>query len=149
MKKHPAPIAKFLSGRTKKLTPLISEAKRLTQINIILNQALDHELAKHIQVSHLENTQLRLIVDSPAWATRLRYKQSEIINRFQNYAITKIIKSIHIKVRPANIVQNKTKVKKNPIAISTKSADLMRDEIKAISDPDLKDALMRITRHAK
>ena len=149
MKKHPAPIAKFLSGNTQKLAPLISEAKRLTQIKIILNQALDHELAKHIQVSRLENNQLRLIVDSPAWATRLRYKQTEIINRFQNYAITKIITSIHIKINPETTFQPKTKNKKNTISLSAESAHQMLDEIEAISDSGLKDALIRITRHAK
>ena len=149
MKKSPAPIAKFLNGKTKKLAPLISEAKRLTKINIILNQSLDHELAKHIQVSRLENNQLRLIVDSPAWATRLRYKQEEIINRFQNYAITKIINSIHIKISPATKPKIKTKVLKNPIALSNESAKQMLDEIEAIPDSELRDALLRITRHAK
>ena len=148
MKKYPAPIANFLNGKTKKLAPLISEAKRLTKINIILNQSLDHELAKHIQVSRLENNQLRLIVDSPAWATRLRYKQDEIINRFQNYAITKIINSIHIKIAPPTI-QKEIKQVKNTISLSTESANQMLEEIDAISDTDLKDALTRITRHAK
>lgn len=121
----------------------------MTQIKIILNQSLDHELAKHIQVSRLENNQLRLIVDSPAWATRLRYKQEEIINRFQNYAITKIINSIHIKISPAEAPKIKTKQAKNTIALSPESASQMLDEIDAISDSGLKDALIRITRHAK
>ncbi|MDH5256596.1 MAG: DUF721 domain-containing protein [Gammaproteobacteria bacterium] len=149
MKKQPTPIAKFLSGRAKNIAPLIAEAKRLTQIKIILNQSLDHELTKHLQVSRLENNQLRLIVDSPAWATRLRYKQSEIINRFQNYAITKVIKSIHIKISPATVANNKTKTKTNPISLSTKSAGQMLDEIEAITDSNLKEALIRITKHAK
>ena len=130
------------------MAPLISEAKRLAKIDIILNQSLDYELAKHIQVSRLENNQLRLIVDSPAWATRLRYKQEEIINRFQNYAITKIINSIYIKIAPA-VTHKEIKRVKNTIALSNESAKLMLDEIDTISDTDLKDALIRITRHAK
>lgn len=149
MKKHPAPIAKFLSSKAKNISPLISEAKRLMQIKIILNQSLDHELAKHIQVSRLENNQLRLIVDSPAWATRLRYKQTEIINSFQNYAISKIVKSIHIKISPDTVTLQKNKPKSNNIALSKNSADQMLEEIEAISDSKLKDALIRITRHAK
>ena len=149
MKKRLAPIAKFLSTKTQKLSPLISEAKRITQIKIILNQSLDNELAKHVQVSRVENKQLRLIVDSPAWATRLRYKQQEIINSFQNYAISKTITSIHIKINPTKLDQIKIKTKKNSIALSTDSAKQMKDEIEAISDTELKDALLRITRHAK
>jgi len=148
VKKYPAPIAKFLSGKTKKLAPLISEAKRLTQINIILNQSLDHELAKHIRVSRLENSQLRLIIDSPAWATRLRYKQSEIITRFQQHTTTKVIKTIHIKISPTTTAKI-TKPKVNNIELSHKSANQMLDEIEAISDPGLREALTRITRHAK
>jgi len=149
VKKRLAPIAKFLSTKTQKLSPLISEAKRITQIKIILNQSLDNELAKHVQVSRVENKQLRLIVDSPAWATRLRYKQQEIINSFQNYAISKTITSIHIKINPTKLDQIKIKTKKNSIALSTDSAKQMKDEIEAISDTELKDALLRITRHAK
>ncbi len=149
MKKRPTPIAKLLSGNTKKLAPLLSEAKRLTQINIILNQSLDHELAKHVRVSRLENNQLRLVIDSPAWATRLRYKQEEILNRFQSYAVTKVISSLYIKISPVVIDHKKTKIAKNSITLSTESANQMLEEIKAISDPELKDALIRITRHAK
>jgi len=127
LKKNPAPIANFLNGNTKKLAPLISEAKRLTKINIILNQSLDHEMAKHIQVSRIENNQLRLIVDSTAWATRLRYKQEEIINRFQNYAITRIINSLHIKISPPTI-QKEIKQIKNTISLSTESASKRLEE---------------------
>ncbi len=121
----------------------------MTQIKIILNQALDHEISKHVEVSHLQGNQLRLIVDSPAWATRLRYKQTEIINRFQNYAITKVIKFIHIKISPSITPKNKRKVKTNTIALSPQSANRMLKEIEAIPDSDLKQALIRITRHAK
>ncbi|MDH3325796.1 MAG: DUF721 domain-containing protein [Gammaproteobacteria bacterium] len=149
MKKHPAPLAKFLSSKSKNMAPLIAEAKRLMQIKIILNQSLDHELSKHIQVSRLENNQLRLMVDSPAWATRLRYKQADIINCFQNYAISKIVKSIHIKISPDDVAQKKNKPKINNISLSVESADQMLEEIEAISDSSLKDALTRITRHAK
>lgn len=149
MKKYPAPITKFLSAKSTKLAPLISEAKRLTQINIILNQSLDHESAKHIQVSHVQKNQLRLVVDSPVWATRLRYKQEEIINRFQNYAITKMIRSIYIKISPAIHTGTTVNKTKNTIHLTTESASQMQIEIEAISDPELKNALLRITRHAK
>lgn len=149
MKKYPAPIAKFLSSKATKLSPLISQAKRITQINIILNQSLDYEIAKHVQVSNIHNNQLRLIVDSAAWATRLRYKQSEIINRFKNFAITKSINAIHIKISPSNNPVSEKPKRHNNIKLSKSSAELMAREIEVIDDENLKNALIRITRHAK
>ncbi len=149
MKKNPVQIAKLLTVKSKQVNAVISEAKRLTEIKIIISQSLDQQLADHFEVAKACNGQLLLLVDSPVWATRIRYMQSEIINRLKNYGITKNIYNISIKVRPIEYSRQQTKNNNSPLSISKESAKRMLDEINSIADPELKSALLRITKHAK
>lgn len=148
MKKRPVRVAKLLTLKSKRANPIISVAKRLIKIKIIISQSLDQQLAEHIEVAKVHNGTLLLIVDSPVWATRIRYMQDEIINGLKNYAITKSIYNVSIKVRPAPSTPRKKERPKSPASISQESARLMVEEINSISDPELKLALLRITKHA-
>jgi len=149
MKKNPVQIAKLLTVKNKQVNPVISEAKRLTEIKIVVSQSLDQQIADHLEVASSRNGQLTLLVNSPVWATRIRYMQEEIIERLKRYPLTKSIHNILIKVRPVSAPQEHKKCKKSPISISQESARQMIDEIDTISDPNLKSALLRITKHAK
>jgi len=149
MKKNPVQIAKLLTLNNKQANPVISEAKRLTEIKIIISQSLDQQLTDHFEVAKARNGQLLLLVDSPVWATRIRYMQNDIINRLKSYGITKNIHTISIKVRPIEFSRRQTKGNINPLSISKESAKRMLDEINSITDPELKLALLRITKHAK
>jgi len=149
MKKNPVQIAKLLTLKNKQVNPVISEAKRLTEIKIIISQSLDQQLADHFEVAKARDGQLLLLVDSPVWATRIRYMQNEIINRLKNYGITKNIHNLSIKVRPIEFSRQQNKGNTSPLSISKKSAKRMLDDINSIADPELKLALLRITKHAK
>ena len=149
MSKNPVPVATLLSPRGKQLNPLIIEAKRLTQIKILLNQSLDYQIAEHIEVCKVEKNLLILLTDSPVWATRLRYMQQQIIGRLHQYALTKNISKISIKVRPLNLKNQKPKQASRHMALSKSAADQILEETQGISDPKLKAAFERIAKHAK
>ena len=149
LKKKPVPVANLLTLKNRQISSVITGANRLIQIKIIASQALDEQVADHLAVAKMENGVLTLIADSPVWATRIRYMQNEIINRLKNYAITKSIFKISVKVRPFSHSYQQKKRQQNQLYLSQSSADKMLETIKTISDPELKSALLRITKHVK
>jgi len=149
LKKNPIQIAKLLTIHNKQVNTIVSEARRLNEIKIIISQSLDQQVADHIEVAKARSGVLTLITDSPVWATRIRYTQSEIINSLKNYAVTKNIHSLSVKVQPIEFSHQQKKHKRKTLSISHESARRMLDTIDSISDPQLKLALIRITKHAK
>ena len=149
MKKKPQLIANLLGSRNAKTKSILLEAKFISQINMIVKQLLDHQLGEHVYASSINNGQLTLIVDSPAWATRLRYIQNEIINGLSKFTICKNINRISVKVRPMEFRPKQKKTIKRKMTISRASASQMQQELESIPDSSLKDSLKRILRHAK
>ena len=149
LKKKPVSVANLLTLKNKQISPVIGEANRLIQIKIIVSQALDQQIADHIEIGKAHNGVLTLVADSPVWATRVRYMQNEIINRLKNYAITKHIFKITIKVRPIDYSRQAKKREHSRLSLSQNTANKMLEAINSISDPALKSALLRITKHVK
>lgn len=149
MTKKPQLVGNLLGIKNAKTKSIIAKAKHISQINLIVNQLLGHQLGEHVYASSTNDDQLTLVVDSPVWATRLRYIQSEIINGLKKFTISKNIDRILIKVRPVEFQQTPKKIVKRKMTISLSSASQMQEELDSISDASLKDSLKRILRHAK
>jgi len=147
--KKPQLVGNLLGIKNAKTKSIIAKAKHISQINLIVNQLLGHQLGEHVYASSTNDDQLTLVVDSPVWATRLRYIQSEIINGLKKFTISKNIDRILIKVRPVEFQQTPKKIVKRKMTISLSSASQMQEELDSISDASLKDSLKRILRHAK
>ncbi len=150
MQKTPQLIAQLLGFKTSKAKTLMAEAQRLAQISIIVNQSLDHQLSEHVRVASATNGLLTLVVDSPVWATRLRYMQSTIIEGLQKYAISADFHQIKFKVQPSGRYQQKKQNRpKCPLTISHSSAERMQEALDTLPDSTLKTSLTKILRHAK
>lgn len=149
MKKKPQLVGNLLGIKDSKTKSLIVEAKQISQINLIVNQLLGHQLGEHVYASTTNNDQLTLVVDSPVWATRLRYIQNEIINGLKKFTISKNINRIIVKVRPMEFRPKAKNTVKRKMSISLSSASQMEEELESISDDSLKKSLKRILRHAK
>jgi len=149
VKKKPLLVGNLLGIKDSKTKSIIAEAKQISQINLIVSQLLDHQLSEHVYASSTNNKQLTLVVDSPVWATRLRYIQNEIINGLKKFTISKNINRIVVKVRPMEFRPKPKKSVKRKMTISASSASQMQEELEAISDASLKKSLKRILRHAK
>lgn len=144
-------MVQFLSAQDKGLNRLISQAKVLTQIKIIINQVVDYQIAEHVEVSKIQPGILTLICDSAVWSTRLRYMEPQILKKLQQYSMTQKLRKIEIKVRPSSNAtpeQQSTKSKRR-IELSQSAAKQILTDSKAISDPKLKDAIKKLARHAK
>ncbi len=58
------------------------QAAQLAEATRILREFLDPPLAEHATVAAVREPNLVVVVDSPAWAARLRYRSAEILDHF-------------------------------------------------------------------
>lgn len=63
--------------------PLLKKAGQLRALHDTLIAEFDSSIAEHCRVVNLRGSVLVLAVDSPAWATRLRFQLSELLSRFR------------------------------------------------------------------
>lgn len=61
------------------LDDLIAQAKRLQYLNKVLSSVLEASLSQHCHLSKVDGNTMTIAVDSPTWATRLRYDIPEIL----------------------------------------------------------------------
>ncbi len=149
MAKKLTSMVNLLSGKDRQLNLLISQAKLLTQIGIIINQVINYQIAEHTEVVKIHNGQLTLICDSAVWATRLRYMEPQIIKKLTQFSITRQISKLEIKVRPLAFTAKKSEPLKRRAHLSQNAAEQMLQEAKAINDPQLQAAIQKLARHAK
>lgn len=92
--KKPIRIADVLQKPGSGLARLARRAASMADLAESLKSALPEPLARHVlSVNHRAHT-LVVLVDSPAWATRLRYLEGEIRSRLaadQGIGIEKLV----------------------------------------------------------
>ncbi|MDX2503853.1 MAG: DciA family protein [Gammaproteobacteria bacterium] len=87
---------------------------------------------------------LIVAVCSPAWASKLRFYTPTLKRSLTAEAQFSQLQSIKVKVAFANI---NTKIKKKNPVYSQNSAKIIENNAQHISDKELKEALMRLSRH--
>jgi len=148
--KKPEPMYKLLSNQDQGLNRLISQARILTDVKIIINQVIDYQIAEHTDVAKIQGGLLTLICDSSVWATRLRYMEPQIIKKLHQFSMLKKLQKIEIKVRPSTFKPPEQQEKpKRRAELSQNAANKIVNDSEAISDPALQNALKKLARHAK
>ena len=141
---------KLLANQDQGLNRLISQARLLTEVKIIVNQVIDYQIAEHTDVAKVQGGLLTLICDSSVWATRLRYMEPQIIKKLHQFSMLKKLKKIEIKVRPSTLpVSEQPDKPKRRAELSQDAANKILSDSEAISDPILQSALKKLARHAK
>jgi hypothetical protein len=136
--KLPNSIARLLEGKT--LAPLLRHAERLRNVARILHHLLPPSLQDHCQVVNLRDGVLHLGVDSPAWASRLRFQIPKILKELGAYPGLGI-NALRVRVVPAG--RSLSKPASRP-RLSPQSARLLRQTATGLSDPRLRAALLKL-----
>ena len=111
----------------------------------LLHENLPPELARHMRVANLRYDTLILQVDSAAWAARLRYLVPDLLKRLQQLPALASLAEIRLRIAPASEQPRPVRHKRE---MSVTASDVLLDAAKAASDPELRDALARLARHA-
>ncbi|MBE9516516.1 MAG: DUF721 domain-containing protein [Proteobacteria bacterium] len=102
---------------------------------------------------------LVLRVSSPGWASRLRYQLRPLIERLRSEADFSALTDIEVRVRPQadpdveqaqqQIREERTRYERKATRMSDHTADVIQTAADAIDDPDLKQALQRLSKRNK
>lgn len=75
-------------------------AAQLAQATRLLRECLAPPLAEHASVATIRGTTLVVVVDSPVWAARLRYRSAEILDYFASALESPRLTRLETLVRP-------------------------------------------------
>jgi hypothetical protein len=92
-------ISSLLLNEQSSLNNLYKKAIFSKKIDLKLKKFIDFDVKDHFQLSNIEKNVVTIVVDSPSWATRLRYNTPKILDIMNNQLNFKTIKTVRIKVK--------------------------------------------------
>ncbi|MCW3150845.1 DciA family protein [Stutzerimonas stutzeri] len=137
----PARATAALLREAKPLRALFGEARRLDQLQHLLESQLQPAAREHCHVASWRDGCLLLIVTDGHWATRLRYQQRRLLRQLQVFDDFAGLQRIHFKVQPPPPARP-TPPRTTPL--SADAADNLHATAEGIRDPKLRAALERL-----
>lgn len=125
---------------------LFRQANAIAQLENILNQCLPENLKNRFKIAGYKEGSLILFTSSASMLTALRFHEDRILQEFRRIPRFTSIKRLTIKIRP---VSESARPKRKMQPISKENARLLRSEAGQTKDRDLREALLRLSRHTK
>jgi hypothetical protein len=123
---------------------LLSQAQDLRLLLTRVRKHLPPPLDGHCLAALVKKRQLILFVDSPAWASRLRYYSRDLKSQLLREGMRVERISIRVMINDTPVQHKKPAAAKR---LSPDNASLIRQTAEGISDEDLSAALKRLGRH--
>ncbi len=122
---------------------LAARVRQVNHLQTLFLQGADLELAQHCQVLEFNNGYLNLGVRDANWATHVRYNTPDLVKVLRSHPEFSSLKGINCYVYPDRTpIQPATSPQPNPI--HAESAACIAEVAKAIVDPRLKNALLKL-----
>ena len=134
----------LVNNRSEILPPLFNRALKLSVVQKKIRSKLETPLSEHLIVADFNDQTLTLHTDSPAWAAKLRYNISNILNIARTSCGLSSLRSIRIKVV---LSENTATSKKRKIELSDQSKQLILNAADSTSDPQLRSLLLRLSKN--
>lgn len=141
------PLYKLLLGKKGEVADLVTQTRRLRQLTRLVRTELEGGLAGHCQVAGFRPPALTLVADSPAWATRLRFQSKPLVRQLKRkYKEFQALEYIEVRIYPSRL---QPKSPPPPARrISRAAADNIVAMAESIGDEPLREALLKLARHA-
>jgi len=147
--KFPKKINKLLQRKNSKIGSLITQAQKIDFLNNKLLDLLPSPLPHHCHLAKIDNQTLVIIVDSPIWATRLRYSIPDLLAKLKHQSQYFFpVRDIKVKVEPIWHIKTPINTLK-PKPISKKTAQCLTDTANTIENNAIKNALLKMAAKAK
>ncbi len=137
-------VSRILTARNSKLQPLLERAFYLEALTRILREALDPVLAEHITLTNLHNDTVTVAADTPAWLTKIRYLAPIVLQHLRQQSGLEALNTVRFKVLPLDQPHNLQPTRR--ATLSSSSSQILKSAAEGIDDPDLADALRRLSR---
>ncbi|MFT4561579.1 MAG: hypothetical protein ACI9BW_001320 [Gammaproteobacteria bacterium] len=128
------------------LRQLVQEAAQYAEIEQRFLQLIEQPLRGHIQVALWRNRKLTLIVESAAWAAKLRYKIPELLSLCKSNPNCPAVDSIRVKIDTRKGSEGDRKPHRMS-ALSASDMASLESCASKVSDPALQHILRRLKRH--
>ncbi|MBT4159851.1 MAG: DUF721 domain-containing protein [Gammaproteobacteria bacterium] len=130
----------ILKGSNHILHSLFTQSRELINIEKVVHRNLDDPVA----VSSLKNNELTIVTRSGAVATRLRYRQRNLMNALRRAGIS--VNAIKFKVQPELLPPEPPTVDRH---LSRENAHQLAESAQYIEDEPLKKALMHLSKNSE
>lgn len=127
------------------LKRLKQEAQDNESLLHLVKSRLPDPLCDHCIAASLNGGTLQLMVDSPAWNTRLRYMQASLLQTLAQAGLA--IQGLKVITRYLHPPTEPARVPRIAQGLCTENAELIRQTAAGIEDEGLRQALERIARH--
>lgn len=128
------------------LKRLRQEAQENESLLHLVKSRLPDPLCDHCIAASLDGATLQLMVDSPAWNTRLRYLQGNLIQALAQADLA--IRGLKVITRGLNPPAETAREPRTAQSLCMENAALIRQTAASIRDEGLRQALERIARHS-
>ncbi len=141
----PKPLTKILSRQNSALNSLLERAQYLQQLTQALRDSLDTRLAAHVTVANLREQTAVITTDTPAWLTQLRYQAPTILSLLKTLPGLQKLQKVQFKIQPASF--EPPALPSRRANLSAISAHFLESAASGTEDPELAEALYRLSRH--
>lgn len=142
------PVSTLLSVPGNNLQSLLKRAQYLQRLTCVLQEQIDPLLSEHITVANLRDSTAIIVTDSPAWLSKIRYLAPIILEVLKVQPGLSNLSNIEFKVQPSGDPMTATHESRQ-INLSTNSSRVLESAASGISDPELADALRRLSQKGK
>ena len=134
------------------LAILVTRTRLLQRLTRLMREQLDENLAPHCYIGNLESTYLTILVDSAAWASRLRFESSQLPDRLRNVHPA-FARLQHIKIKIITELYGEQPTADPTSAkrphLNAENANIINSLADSIDDAALQDALHRLAGRVK
>jgi hypothetical protein len=139
MDSRPTPVNSVLHQQLQSLT---AAARRHERATALVRETLSTELAGHLRGATVSGETLTLYVDSPSWATRMRFQAPSLLRQLPASGLA--VRHCQIRVQPPGDVPRPARVQPRRARVSASAADSVRSAADAAESPGLAAALRRL-----
>jgi hypothetical protein len=143
-----SPISNIFKDERFPLANLCKKANSIQEINQNLKKSLDPSLNNHFELANIETDTATILVSSSTWATRLRYNIPAILNALNNELNFTSIQTVRIRVKKS-IPDHQATLPKNSMSLSENSAQILIDVANDISDVQLRNCIIKLSKNVK
>lgn len=141
-------VSSLLSTPDSNLGALLERAQYLQNLTRILREKIDPVFAEHISVTNLRADTAIIAADSPAWLSKIRYLAPVILQMLKQESGLERLSNIQFKVQPPGDSMTQAHESRQ-INLSTSTSEVLESAAAGISDPELADALRRLSQKGK
>ena len=138
-------VGEILRSRPGRLAELCRRAGELARLQEVLRGGLKGPAREHLLVADYTETSLVLLADSAAWAARLRFQVPELLELARTSGGLPRLQTIRVRAT-ASIPESAARSRRPQL--SAAAAEALRRTAGSISDAELRESLLRLSRSA-